>query len=756
METQRRVEARFECERWQGTEWIVAAATVKERLNEPYEIELDLALAEPSADAGAMLGGSCALTLHRRDVTLRACGIVTKVREGHDENHHSLARVIVEPALAALRHRSDTRIFQDKTVPEILAAVLESDLGLFRRTFEARLAGTYPPREYTVQYEETDFDFVHRLMEEEGIGYTFEHDGEAERLVLFDRREHYAPIEAEEGAALRFVGRVDDEAAASEGVWHFERITQVRPNRVVTREFDWTHPSVPVVAGAALPDPAFPPLETYVHDAPTTFHGFAHTYASHNANEQLRLYAERARRDALICEGTGSSLALRAGRRFDLGRHPRADLDGAWAITAVEHRFQREHLPYEATFSCLPASVAWRPDRLRDRPRILGVQTATVVGPAGEEIHTDPHGRIKAQFHWDRLGRSDDKSSCWIRVMQTMGGPGWGFSFIPRIGMEVVVTFVEGDLNRPLVTGVVYNGEAPPPTELPANKTRTTIKSSSSPGGGGFNELRLEDKAGQEEIWLHGEKDWNTLIKNDLNRLVGHNEAQEVAVDRTRKVGNDESVTIGHDRKKVVENNESVAIGVDRQKSIGANETVSIGKNAVQSIGQNATQTVGMNRTVNVAASNAKNVVLNDSLKVGGEAQRVVGKSLTEQVSGAVQQQFKQSLTQTIGMGRSVTVTGADNLNVIGLRYTDVTLDDTTIVTGKSVLHAKIGEIEIGDILTISAETQVTIKCGDSELQMTKDGVILRGKKIDIEASDKLNAKGATETRIVGGHIYLN
>lgn len=193
METQRRVEARFECERWHGTEWIVTGATVRERLNEPYELELDLALAEPNADANAMLGGSCALTLHRRDVILRACGIVTKIREAHDENHQSLARVIVEPALAALRHRRDTRIFQDKTVPEIIAAVLEADLGMFRRTFELRLASTYPKREYTVQYEETDFDFVHRLMEEEGIGYMFEHEGHDEltqvRCVVADQTE---------------------------------------------------------------------------------------------------------------------------------------------------------------------------------------------------------------------------------------------------------------------------------------------------------------------------------------------------------------------------------------------------------------------------------------------------------------------------------------------------------------------------------------------------------------------------------------
>ncbi len=737
METRRRVEARFEADRWSGTEWVVTGATLHERLNEPYQLVLDIAVSEPEADASSLLGSPCVLTLVRRTTSLRVCGIVTMVREGTDPGQQTYARLSVEPALSALRHKIDSRIFQGKTVPEILTSVLGEDLGVFGRSVEARLAGTYPAREYTLQYDETDFDFVHRLMEEEGIGYAFEHDGERELLVLFDRPAHFAPIEGEEGSTLRYTTRSDAELDASEGISRFERISRVRPNRVVSRHFDWTHPSVPMVSQAEMSDAAFPALETYVHDAPLTFHGYDHTYGAHNGSDQLRLYSERARRDARLCDGSGSSLAVRPGRRFDLADHPRNDLDGAWAVVASEHRYQghvgesgdgQDGLGYVSRFTVLPADVPWRPDRFRRRPRIVGVQTATVVGPPGEEIHTDPHGRVKVQFHWDRLGANDDKSSTWIRVMQAMGGAGWGFSFIPRIGMEVVVTFIEGDPDQPLITGVVYNPENPPPYDYPAMKTRTTIKSNSSPTNGGFNELRFEDRAGEEEIYLQGEKDWNTLIKNHHTRKVGNCETQEVVVDRTRLVGHDETVTVKHDRTRLVENNESVTIGVDRTKSIGANEIVtvgqsqteSIGENLAQTIGQNLTQqvamnamqTIGMNQVVNVAMSATRSVVADETVRVGGDGKREIGKSLTEKIGADLTQKIRGAMTAMVGTMRNTTVTLMDNL-MVGI--------DANVVAGNSI----------------------SMTAGDSSIKLEKDGTItIKGKKIVVEGDDEVDVNG--------------
>ncbi len=746
METRRRVEARFEANRWSGADWVVAGATLRERLNEPFELDLDIANEEPEADASPLLGSSCVLTLTRRATSLRVCGVITRVREGTDPNQNTYAHLRIEPALSALRYRSDTRIFQGMSVPEILAQVLSADLGVFGRTVESRLDGTYPAREYTVQYQETDFDFVHRLMEEEGIGYMFDHEGAREVLVLFDRPVHLVPLESEDGSTLRYVGRDDAELDSSEGISRFERVSSIRPNRIVTRHFDWTHPSVPMTGETEAEDPAWPALETYVHDAPLTLHAFDHTYGAHNAGDQLRLHAELARRDARLCDGTGSALGARAGRRFELAEHPRVELDGEWAVVETEHRYQShvEHadsaLAYVNRFTCLPAEVPWRPDRTRPRPHIIGIQTAMVVGPAGEEIHTDPHGRIKVQFHWDRLGTSDDNSSCWIRVMQSMGGPGWGFSFIPRIGMEIVVSFIEGDPDRPLVTGVVYNGESPPPYDYPAEKTRTTIKTNSSPGGGGYNEFRFEDKAGAEEIYLQGQKDWNTLIKHDHNRNVGRHETQHVEIDRTRSVGNNEQVTIGNSRTKHVAidehhvvgnsrtrhvaNTEAVSVGVDRSHSVGNNESVSVGNDLTHSIGSNMTHsiganhrlkvganalhTVGQNHVTNVGMSSTKNVVADHALTVGGGAKHHFGNDLLHKIGGSFLQHVKGMIMQK--------VTGAVESAITGPRNTTAMADSLTAKT----------------IVKITAGTSIDLTCGTSRFVMTPSAIYFHGKDIHI------------------------
>lgn len=809
MENRRRLEARFGCDRWTEQEPLaVEGATLREGLDAPFELTVDLVTRAPEADAAALLGGSCALSFQRRGVQARVCGVVTSVREGTDPEHQTHARLVVEPALAALRHRTDSRIFQNQTVPQILERVLGSGLGAFGRSFELRLDGDYPPREYTVQYRETDFDFAHRLMEEEGIAYTFEHEGEVEVMVLFDRPAHFLPLEGENGATLRYQERRDEVLEHAEGASRFEQLTRIGPNRFVTRHFDWTHPSVPLTGTAEIEDAAWPALESYEHEAPLTFHSYDHTYGGHNSNEQLRLHAERARRDVRSCDGTASCLGLRPGRRFTLLGHPRADLDQDWSVSRSETRYLAhagEASNLQTRFECSPADVPWRPALVRDRPRIMGVQTATVVGPTGEEIHTDPHGRVKVQFHWDREGRRDDHSSCWIRVMQTMGGPGWGFSFIPRIGMEVVVTFVEGDPDRPLVTGVVYNAENPPPYDYPAEKTRLTLKTSSTPGGAGFNELRFEDRAGSEEIWLHGEKDWNTLIKNDLSRVVGRHEVQEVAKNRSRVVGEDEQVEIGRSRSKkvtvdeteevgnnrtrVVNNQESVTIGTVRSKVVGTDEVVQIGANAsqtiganlVQSVGQNLTQTitqnvvqnVGLNETVNVAASSAKNVVIDKIENVGANVQNRVGKSVTEKIGEDVSRRVGKSVSEDIGQDLTRQITGNQTATIGQNRTIVVTMNSTesvglnkTLYTGGNESAEVIGASSLkAKERAVEAAESVTFKVGDTEIVVTPDEVTITSKTITVAAEDKLAlhgdagveiASGGGDVVVKGNTIHLN
>ncbi|MGE0787828.1 MAG: type VI secretion system Vgr family protein [Sandaracinaceae bacterium] len=626
MSSSERMEGAFVCDGADG--WRLMHAEWTETLNEPYRATLRIAHPDGSAGAQRFVGKSAAIVLRRRGVEERLAGIVTEVRDGLRQDEASAAELIIEPALCATLHKKDTRIFQHLTVPDILQRVLSADLAPFERSVELTLSRAYPPREYTVQYDETDFDFVHRLMEEEGITYFFEHEGEKERMRLTDRGPQHPEIRSERGTSLVFTERVDAGVDHIEGVFAFESVGRMTGTRVAVRAFDWTHPSLLLESEVDATDGG-PSLESYEVRHHVTMTGFSMSgYAASDVGQQATLLGELQRRDRSAAEGRSSSAALRTGARFSLEGHPAPELDREYLVVRVEHRFRAtsgtgaqgasmEGLTYENRFRLIPSDVPWRPDRVRDRPRIHGIQTATVVGPSGEEIHTDPHGRVMVQFHWDRLGERNEHSSCWIRVIQPMGGPGWGFTFVPRIGQEVVVTFVDGDPDQPVVYGAIFNGENPIPLDYPANKTRMTIKSNSSPGGGGFNELRFEDLAGLEEIWLHGQRDWNTLIKNDLTRRVERDESQDVVRFRTRTVGVDERVTVGQDMAREVKRDKSEKVDRNRMRQVGANEMLTVGANRALTVGGSQAVSIGGMSQTNVGANSTVNVIGDHTLSVG-------------------------------------------------------------------------------------------------------------------------------------------
>jgi type VI secretion system secreted protein VgrG len=281
---------------------------------------------------------------------------------------------------------------------------------------------------------------------------------------------------------------------------------------------------------------------------------------------------------------------------------------------------ESEEERYHNRFTAVAADVQWRPRRTLPRPRIRGIQTAIVTGPAGEEIHTDEHGRVKCQFHWDRLGTMDDHSSCWIRVMQTWAGNGWGTWILPRIGMEVIVSFVDGDPDRPVVTGCLYNGDNRPPYSLPEQKTKSTYKSNSSLGGGGYNEFRFEDKKGDEEIFTHAQRDYNEVVEHDHNTLVHNCQTNTVDIDqtenihqnqfltvdinRTKNVGLNETTNIGQTRNETVGLDEFIMITQHRSKMVGANETVMVGQNRTESVGESEKVLVGSDRHIRVIGAN--------------------------------------------------------------------------------------------------------------------------------------------------------
>jgi type VI secretion system secreted protein VgrG len=549
----------------------------QEEISRPYsfEVTLEVAGADPGRFSADVLGAAARLTLHTAGGPARRIhGIVHRVRADALDVEKGLAWYTIRlvPKLRLLGHKKNSRIFQDQTVPEIVGDILrESSVD-----HAWRLAHAYGKRAYCVQYQETDLHFVTRLLAEEGIFYFIEdppagaEETASEIVVCADIAEHYPAVGFEPRVPFREPSGM---AKIAEHVHAFGLRDRVRPGSALVKYFDFRRPSADLTSSAEAPraDPS------RYSEAPLCIDDYQFELEEDAADPQAAgLWLEQQRATKTVGLGQSRCRRLAPGRRFVLEDHPDHTLNQPYAVLRVEHegatsadsrmpwRGRRPEAPgaplsegapgeafYRNRFSCLPADVAARPRRPRRRLQQV-METATVVGPAGEEIHTDEYGRIKVQFHWDRKGRRNERSSCWIRTMQPWAGASWGFQFIPRVGMEVVVMFAGGDTDRPMVSGCAYNGVLPPPYPLPMNKTRSGIRTSSSPGGQGSNELMFEDAASREQIYLHAQRDFEEMVEHDHRRTVRGEEIVNVAGSR--------ETTIEGDHVRTVLGNEVVTI----------------------------------------------------------------------------------------------------------------------------------------------------------------------------------------------------
>ncbi|MCC6874718.1 MAG: type VI secretion system tip protein VgrG [Sandaracinaceae bacterium] len=730
----RHVQAHFSAE---GAEhgWIVEGATITCALNQPYLIEIDLQHDRPDADATDLFGVAGLLRVSRVEHDSSYGGIISSVRTlGRGMTGHR-TRVTLEPALASLRHGRDTRIFQDLTVPEVLAAVLGEALGPYGRSARQELTRAYPKREYTVQYQESHFDFAHRLMEEEGIVYYFAQDEDVETMVLIDAPASHPRI----GQPFLQYTTVGGDAGLleQEFVTELDQVQRIATTKVATRHFDWTHPSA-LIDGEAKSAAPGPEREVYAHDEQLTLHGFAGAYTASDVAEQVRVRQEMHRRPQLVYQGRSTVTELRTGQRFDLVGNPHG-LDGSYVVIQMRHFLlghasrsgarDSEQGMYLNQFTAITADTPWRPQRTRVRPRIRGIQTAIVTGPPGEEIHCDEHGRIKVHFHWDRIGGYDERSSCWIRVMQTAAGSGFGAWVLPRVGWEVVVAFVDGDPDRPIVTGCLYNGDQPLPYPLPEKKAMTLFKSNTYPGGGGYNELRLDDSKDAEEIWMHGQKDWNTVIENDLTRQVGHDETQHVGNNRTRTVGVDETLTVGANRTRLVGANETVTVTANRTRMVGANESVAISANQALSVGAARQTGIGSDDELQVAGDHSVGVAGSQSIQVGVNETYKVGKNADRKVGSSANEKVGKMRKRTVGLLEMVNVGIAQMVNVAAAR----------IVTA-GMVHM----LNAGKLMKLNAGSKMELNCGGAKISLTSGGKItIQGATIDVIGSGDVNVKGA-------------
>ncbi|WP_367618172.1 type VI secretion system Vgr family protein [Variovorax sp. CAN15] len=541
-----------------------------EGLSQLFACSLTMRSHDGTLQAATLIGTSATVVLQRPEKESRFFnGIVSRFTYLGSSRDFATYTLELVPRMWLLTLGRDRVIYQNLSTPDIVQKVLDE----FGVEFQLQLTGSYTPREYCVRYDETAFDFVSRLMEEEGIFYFFTFTDGAHKLVLADANSACAPCTHAEKLVVR---------SGEEGFAHAHAVTRFESDaRLVTKshsvdDYDFLTPDTSLLKQI---------------DGKSG-RGADYEYPSRVAlaagEPRARLRLEEHQTGSQSGRGDSHCHYLTPGTTFTLEEHPRADLNVEHLVHSVRHHADLEH--YGNSFETLPPAMPFRPPRVTPRPVVAGSHTARVVGPAGEEIWTDQHGRIKVQFPWDRLGKKDEKSSCWIRVSQMWAGEGWGALFLPRIGQEVIVSYVDGDPDRPLVSGSVYNGTHATPVALPGSSSQSTIRSRSTKSGEAGNELRFEDKKDAEELYMHAQKDMRVEIENDLTTTV--------------MAGNElHTVTKGNRTVKVDTGNETHSVKGTRALDVTGNETHDNKANFTQTVTGNYELKVTGNLVIDVTGT---------------------------------------------------------------------------------------------------------------------------------------------------------
>ncbi|WP_312953709.1 type VI secretion system Vgr family protein [Stutzerimonas kunmingensis] len=599
----------------------VLAFSGREAISQPYRFDLELISELPDLDLQALLHKPAFLAFDPAGMGIH--GLVHRIAQGESGKRLTRYRLTLVPQLAYLAHRINQRIFQHLSVPQIIAQVLEEH-GIQADAYRFQLGPViYPPREYCVQYDETDLHFIQRLCEEEGIHYHFQHSAAGHALVFGDDQTVFPRLAAT--AYQQDSGLVADQPV----IKRFGLRLETRTSRVTRRDYDFEKPRLTMEA--AFHSDFQPDLEDY--DYPGRFTERAR--GKHLSQRAL----ERHRHDYELAEGESDQPQLASGHFLPLGEHPRSDWNQLWLLTEVLHEGKQPQVleesitnvpahhglspsplwgegwgegalassdfqqGYRNHFTATPWDIPFRPALNHPKPKVLGSQTAVVTGPAGEEIHCDEYGRVRVQFHWDREGQADDKTSCWLRVSSSWAGDRYGGIAIPRVGMEVLVTFLEGDPDQPLVTGCLYHKEHQVPYDLPANKTRTVFKTLSSPGGGGYNELRIEDRKDAEQIYLHAQRDWDENIEHDQKIRVGHERHDTVEANSYSEFRAEEHLTVAGDRKVEVKPDDHLTVGQTQHIQLGTAHLTKAGREIHLKAGQKMVIEAGIELTLKAGGS---------------------------------------------------------------------------------------------------------------------------------------------------------
>ena len=555
--------------------------TAKEVLGRPFTFELELLSTDFQIDIESLLGTpmgvECEIQnegkryFHGRVANFSQTGVV------HDLCRY---RATLRPWLWLLTRTADCRIFQNMKAPDIIEKIF-GDQGF--SDYELRLVGAYREREYCVQYRESDFNFVSRLMEEEGIYYFFEYTSEKHTLVLCEAPDNHAPFEDYDEIPYR---PPDEHADKPDHINHWTVSAEVQSGRYALRDFDYLNPKANLETQASA-DRSHDHAKMEIYDYPGLYED------PQDGERYVQCRLDELQAAGVVFEGAGPVRGIATGSLFQLTDFPRQDQNRKYLVTSATYELintdyrplndSAGKLPFHCRFTAIESETLFHSPRITRKPFVQGPQTAIVVGKAGEEIWTDEHGRVKVQFHWDREGKNDENSSCWIRVSSLWAGTTWGAVQLPRIGQEVIVDFLEGDPDRPIITGRVYNQVNKPALKLPDDKTRSTIKSRSTKDGNDktFNELRFEDKKDQEEVYFHAERDFNRVVENNDTLKVGFDKKKDG--DQEIEIHNNQKLVVGNAQSK--DGSQTIEIWKDQSLTLQTGDQtvkIAIGKSTTE------------------------------------------------------------------------------------------------------------------------------------------------------------------------------
>lgn len=679
-----------------------------ESISELFRFEIELHGDDAEIDFDAGVGMPAHVTVTWGEATRHFDGIISVFEELETSEEGARYRAELVPAASLLDVGPASRVFAEITIPELISRVL-AEHGI--TDVRLSLAETYAQRDVVVQYRETDWALLSRWMEAEGIHCWFEHGERGHTLVVSDAPTTHDDLDG--GAALRYRKEALD---AGESVLSFELAQRIVPARVAVRDYPFSDPR-----------------STNEETAEAAGGGTGDVYDFPASGAQKRLDA--ARLSKRKGRGTASTVRLAPAHILELEGHARASYNDRWLLTAVSHAAELAdgaQWSYKATFECFPATASYRPPRSSPWPRILGAQMATIAGPSGSEIHTDENGRALVVFHWDR-GPSGAGTAIWVPLSQIAASQGFGAVHLPRVGDAVLVEFLDGDPDRPVVTGRLYHKVNVHPYTLPGNRTKTVFRDASSPGGEGYNELSFDSAKGAEEVYLRAQRDSRIEVQNDAKRSVGNDDTLSVDGARTVSVGGANTRTVGGDETISVTGSQSVSVETNQTISITGDRKIGVGGDLVEQVEGDRTTAVAGDDDLEITGDRSVSVAGSRSTEITGDDYISVSGSRAESIEGDRQVIVDGQTFESHG-SLYVSVTGETSMSYGG----DLKVESSTI----QKLGAPKIYIAAGTKLYLRALESITLEVGDSTLTV-EDGKVT------------VTNGGATKT-LSGDTIYMN